>query len=506
MIEATQKTPGFKLNTLLSGFAEFPTNSGKFDIDIRDITLDSRQVTPGCLFLAARGAKTHGLDYAKDALDRGAVAIAWEPDDRLPEIDSVPLLAVENLWNNAGLIANRFFGMPSESLNVVGITGTNGKTSVAHFIAQAVDQPEARCGLIGTLGNGFPDALQSSGYTTPDAVEVHRLMNGFLSRGAKIVVMEVSSHALDQGRVAAVNFDTAVLTNLTQDHLDYHGDMEAYSEAKERLFQWPGLRFAVINADDSLGVRLIDEIGGRVETIAYSVNGPAASVENLVATNIMADHSGLKFNVSGFDQTVPVNSRLTGAFNVQNLLAAMGVLLVNGQTLPQAATAMSQLDPVSGRMQRINTKTDEPLIVIDFAHTPDALEKVLASLRIHTEGKLICVFGCGGDRDWRKRPFMGEIVERNADMHIITNDNPRSEDPQEIVQQIRAGLKTPRRMPVILDRQEAIRAALDLATQGDCVLIAGKGHEDYQLIGDQRLPFNDKNVVEILLQEQRGLG
>ncbi len=495
----------FKLDALMAGFAEpFAKGSEVTDIHIQDITLDSRQVKPGSLFFAAKGIQQHGLDYAQDAIDNGAVAIAWEPDGREPSTYSVPLLAVGNLSKNAGLIANRFFGTPSDSLRVIGITGTNGKTSVAHFIAQAVDHPDGRCGLIGTLGNGFPADLQFSGYTTPDAVEVHRLMGDFLERRASSVVMEVSSHALDQGRVAAVNFETAVFTNLTQDHLDYHGDMAAYSAAKERLFRWPGLRHSVINADDSLGVKLIDEIGSRVETIAYSVNGPVAGVENLLATNIIADNNGLKFDVSGFGQNVAVSSRLTGAFNVQNLLAAIGVLLINGGSLAEAARAIEVLGAVPGRMQRIDTEADEPLIIVDFAHTPDALEKVLTSLRMHTKGKLICVFGCGGDRDWRKRPFMGEIVERYADMHIITNDNPRSEDPQEIVQQIRAGLKKPRRMPVILDREEAIRAALDVATKGDCVLIAGKGHEDYQLIGDQRLSFSDQKVVEQLLREQRG--
>ncbi len=495
----------FKLGSLMAGFAEpFAQGSEAADIDIHDITLDSRQVKSGSLFFAAKGIHQHGLDYAQDAIDNGAVAIAWEPDGREPSTYSVPLLAVDNLAKNAGLIANRFFGTPSDSVSVVGITGTNGKTSVAHFIAQVVDHSDGRCGLIGTLGNGFPGELQSSGYTTPDAVEVHRLMGSFVDRQANSVVMEVSSHALDQGRVTAVNFDTAVFTNLTQDHLDYHGDMATYSEAKERLFHWPGLQHAVINADDSLGVKLIEEIGGRVDTVAYSVNGPVASVENLLATDIVADNKGLKFTVSGFGQNVAVSSKLTGAFNVQNLLAAMGVLLINGGSLADAARAIETLDAVPGRMQRIDSEADEPLIIIDFAHTPDALEKVLISLRMHIEGKLICVFGCGGDRDWRKRPFMGEIVERYADMHIITNDNPRSEDPQEIVQQIRAGLKTPRRMPVILDREEAIRAALDVATKGDCVLIAGKGHEDYQLIGDQRLSFSDQKVVEQLLREQRG--
>ena len=492
----------FLLGDLLAGFV---ADVGDGEIPVADLTLDSRKVIPGSLFLAAQGMTRHGLDFAEQAQSRGAAAIAWEPVKGVAPPDlSIPLVAVENLGRNAGLIANRFFGMPSEEMTVTGVTGTNGKTSVCSFIAQALDSADVKCGVIGTLGAGFPGALQPGDYTTPDAVELHRQLAMLKGMGASAVAMEVSSHALDQDRAAAVNFDHAVFTNLSRDHLDYHGDMQAYGDAKRRLFGWAGLRAAIVNADDPFGRDLLDEIAGRVETTAYSVNGPVAGVRNLVAHNLEADTEGFRFMLEGADQRIPVSSRLMGVFNVQNILAAIGALLEHGMDLAEAARAMADVEAVPGRMERFGGG-ELPLVIVDYAHTPDALKKALTASRQHTRGKLIVVFGCGGDRDWGKRPFMGEIAERYADMHIITNDNPRSEDPQDIVAQIRAGLKSPRKMPVVLDREEAIRAALNVAQPGDCVLVAGKGHEDYQIIGDERLPFSDREVVARLLADLGGM-
>ncbi len=491
----------FALAELLAGFAVIDQSD---DQQVTDITSDSRRVTPGSLFLAGQGLEHHGLEFLEQALARGAAAVAWEPVEGIePPAAPVPMIRVENLARNAGLIANRFFGMPSEYLHVTGITGTNGKTSVASFIAQALAARQQRCGVMGTLGAGFPGQLEDIGHTTPDAVEVHRHLALMKKQGATHVAMEVSSHALDQARVAAVSFDTAILTNLSRDHLDYHGDMASYADAKRALFAWPGLRAAVINADDVFGGELLQHMSGYVDTLAYSVNGPVAGFRNLVARDLEADAEGIRFTVWLDDVSATVSSGLLGVFNVQNVLAAMGALIMDGMPLADAAQAMSVLRSVPGRMERLGGGS-QPLVVVDYAHTPDALKKVLSTLRGHVAGRLIVVFGCGGDRDWGKRPFMGEVVEQYADMHIITNDNPRYEDPNEIVTQIRAGLKSPRRLPVILDREEAIRAALQVAKPGDCVLVAGKGHENYQIIGDEKLPFSDREVVARLLSEQGG--
>ncbi len=491
----------FTLGELLKGFVA-ETDNG--DAPIADLTLDSRSVIPGGLFLACQGIRHHGLAFAEQAVARGAAAIAWEPVKGVtPPALPIPLVAVENLGRNAGLIANRFFGLPSEQMAVTGVTGTNGKTSVSSFIAQALGAANVKCGVIGTLGAGFPGALQPGDYTTPDAVELHRQLAMLKGLGATAVAMEVSSHALDQGRAVAVNFDHAVFTNLSRDHLDYHGDMQAYGEAKRQLFDWAGLRAAIVNADDPFGRDLLDDVAGRVETTAYSVNGPVAGVGNLVAHALSANADGFRFTLEQGEERVPVTSRLLGVFNVQNILAAIGALLAHGMSLGEAVAAIADVEAVPGRMERFGGG-DLPLVIVDYAHTPDALKQALIAARQHTSGKLIVVFGCGGDRDWGKRPFMGEIAERHADMHIITNDNPRGEDPQEIVTQIRAGLKSPRKMPVILDREEAIRAALNVAEAGDCVLVAGKGHEDYQIIGDERLPFSDREVVARLLADLGG--
>lgn len=466
------------------------------NVTISGISLDSRTVEPGDLYIALKGARVNGLDFVDQAIARGAVAIAWESGESdLPA--SVTSIFVEDLRHRTGGIASRFFGEPSASLDVVGVTGTNGKTSVAHFTSQLLTQAGQQCGFIGTLGYGYGDQLQASGYTTPDALAVHRVLAQFKADHAKAVSMEVSSHALDQGRVNCVVFNTGVFTNLTRDHIDYHGSMEAYAESKRELFSWPGMKNAVINADDPFGVELIEEINRKIDCVAYSVNGPIAGVENLLAKKLEVIPEGLRFEVEGFGQTAVVESGLMGIFNAQNLLATLGVLMLRGLDLKTACAALSTVKPVPGRMQRVDEDVDYSVIV-DYAHTPDALQKALLAARAHTRKQLVCVFGCGGDRDIAKRAMMGEIAEKYADRLILTNDNPRGEDPEAIIRQIQSGMQHPDDAMVIQDRREAIAASLASAGAGDCLLIAGKGHESKQVIGDQHLSFNDADVVREL--------
>ena len=373
------------------------------------------------------------------------------------------------------------------------MTGTNGKTTTTSLLAQALDRGGRRCALIGTLGSGFPGRLDPSLHTTPDAISVHRLMSEFSAAGAEAVCMEVSSHALDQARVAGVAFDVAVFTNLTRDHLDYHGDMAAYAAAKARLFDFPHLDAAVINADDRFGQELIARSRPRTRIVSFGFDGG-----DVHARAVHPSPAGLAIDVCTPTGNAEVRSPLLGRFNAANLLAVLAVLLVLDVPLAEAAAVLAHAQPPAGRMERFG-RDDQPMVVVDYAHTPDALEKALIALREHTRGRLLCVFGCGGDRDRGKRPEMGAIAERLADIVILTNDNPRHEEPQSIIEQIAAGMRsTP---TVIPDRTHAIRAALAEARPGDIVLVAGKGHEDYQQIGSERRPYSDRDTVRTLLQE-----
>jgi UDP-N-acetylmuramoyl-L-alanyl-D-glutamate--2,6-diaminopimelate ligase len=463
------------------------------DPEIRGLTLDSRQVQPGDLFLAVPGARADGRAFMGGALARGAAAVVYEDDGVEPDRRVAGAIGIPDLRRQIGVIADRFYGSPSRRLKVVGVTGTNGKTTTTQLLAQALDRAGQRCGLIGTLGSGFPGNLDPSLHTTPDAVSVHRLLAGFAAAGARAVCMEVSSHALDQARVAGVAFDIAVFTNLTRDHLDYHGDMDAYAAAKARLFDFPHLEAAVINADDRFGRELIERSRSRLRVVGFGLEQGEVR-----ACRVQPSTDGLTIAVTTPFGDTELKSPLLGRFNAANLLAVLAVLLVAGLPLAEAARVVAQARPVSGRMERFGGD-DRPLVVVDYAHTPDALDKVLAALREHTRGKLVCVFGCGGDRDRGKRPLMGAIAERLADVVILTNDNPRHEDPQAILVEIAGGMRsTP---TVVPDRTQAIRAALREARAGDIVLVAGKGHEDYQQIGDRRLPYSDRETVSALLRE-----
>ncbi|WP_243042595.1 UDP-N-acetylmuramoyl-L-alanyl-D-glutamate--2,6-diaminopimelate ligase [Dyella sedimenti] len=479
-----------RLDQLLKGIADTP---GVGDIVVSGLTLDSRQVRPGDAFFALRGTREHGIRFAPGAVARGArVVLAEAPASDTAGIDA-PVLWVEGLHAQVGEIASRFFGRPSESLRVIGVTGTNGKTSTVQLLAQALEHLGHRAATIGTLGAGLHGRISEGERTTPDAINVQGLLASFRDEGATHVAMEVSSHALEQGRVAAVAFDVAAFTNLTRDHLDYHGSMQAYGEAKARLFAWPTLGAAAINIDDGFGRVLANRLSPGLHVLRLSAEGdPVADVR---ATGVATSAEGLAFDLHTPWGSQAIRSRLLGRFNVANLLTVVACLGALGEAFERVVAAVEALEPIAGRMNRLGGGDGLPLVVIDYAHTPDALEQALAALRAHCDGRLICVFGCGGERDAGKRPQMGAIAERLADRIIVTDDNPRGEDGDAIVAQIVAGLRHPSEAVVERDRAVAIRLALGMARAGDVVLIAGKGHETYQEGAHGKRPFDDLVVA-----------
>ena len=479
------------------------------DIVVHGLSLDSRRVDAGDAFVALAGARSHGIVFAPMASARGAVVILAErpgPAARVsgaipaPPPDgagAVPVIWIDGLREQLGAIASRFFGEPSRALRIVGVTGTNGKTSTVQLLAQALQHAGRRAATIGTLGAGLYGELREGERTTPDVISVHGLLADFREAGASHVAMEVSSHALDQGRVDAVAFDLAAFTNLTRDHLDYHGTMQAYGEAKRRLFAWPGLAAAIVNADDAFGRTLAATMPAGVTLLRYGIERAGADV---VARAVEADATGLSFELHTPWGAGRVGTRLLGHFNVSNLLAVAACLGRLGLDFATIRAALAQLEPVAGRMNRIGGSAAQPLVVVDYAHTPDALEQALVSLRAHCSGRLLCVFGCGGERDAGKRPQMGAIAERLADRLIVTDDNPRGEDGDAIIAQILAGLERPQAATVERDRAGAIAAAIAAARPGDIVLVAGKGHEPYQETAGTRRPFDDIAVARHALE------
>ncbi|MBS0571227.1 MAG: UDP-N-acetylmuramoyl-L-alanyl-D-glutamate--2,6-diaminopimelate ligase [Proteobacteria bacterium] len=477
------------LRELLAGIAAAD------DIRVSGLTLDSRRVRAGDAFIALKGTHAHGITFAPAALAQGASAVIAEgPASAVSPAFDAPLVCIDRLREQVGEIAARFFERPAASLHMIGVTGTNGKTSVVQLLAAALESLGARAATIGTLGAGLVGAMQAGERTTPDAVSVHGLLAQFRDAGASHVAMEVSSHALDQGRVNAVDFEVAVFTNLTRDHLDYHGTMGIYGAAKAKLFAWPRLRAAVINADDAFGRELVAQLPDSVRRLRYAIDTDA----EIRARNVHTHGDGLTFDLDTPWGEGEITSVLLGRFNVRNLMAVAGCLGALGYDFAQMRNALAQLQPVAGRMHRLGGGA-LPLVVVDYAHTPDALEQALTSLRAHCAGKLTCVFGCGGERDAGKRPQMGAIAERLADAVIVTDDNPRGEDGDAIVAQIVAGCAQPRRARVERDRATAIATALHEARAGDVVLIAGKGHEPYQEVGGIKRPFDDADVARRVL-------
>jgi UDP-N-acetylmuramoyl-L-alanyl-D-glutamate--2,6-diaminopimelate ligase len=477
-------------------------------VKITRLVTDSRMVAPGDTFVAYPGGQLDGRQFIAQAIAQGANAVIWDAHNFAWNAAwQLPNLALHELRNHAGEIAAQVYGHPSEKLWMVGITGTNGKTSCSHWLAQSFSGLGRKTALIGTLGNGFPNALQPTLNTTPDAIRVHGLLAEYAQQGAETVAMEVSSHALEQGRVNAVKYDVALLTNLSRDHLDYHGDMTRYAAAKRRLFDWQQLKYAVLNLDDAFGSELAEQLqDAAVEVIGYGLSDRALQqaerqgLRMVFGGELQLDAQGCRMQVHTSWGGGALNSPLLGRFNAENLLGTLAVLLVSGAPLADALRAVAQLSSVPGRMQTLGG-AGRPAVVVDYAHTPDALEKVLHALREVTApggGKLICVFGCGGDRDRGKRPMMGTVAGKLADLSIVTSDNPRSESPQDIIAAIVPGIGGQHQ--VIEDRAQAIAQAIRLARAADTVLIAGKGHEDYQEIQGVKYPFSDIEVAQRSLQ------
>ncbi|MES2917791.1 MAG: UDP-N-acetylmuramoyl-L-alanyl-D-glutamate--2,6-diaminopimelate ligase [Pseudomonadota bacterium] len=467
-------------------------------IAVSALALDSRSVRPGSLFMALKGQARDARDFIPVVAAAGAVAVLAEQDALWPSavaVDGVPVIPVADLAQQAGDIASRFYGEPSRQLDVVAVTGTNGKTSVANLAAGALCRLDRRAAVLGTLGNGFHGSLEKSTHTTLDACQLQAMLAGFVAEGAHSVCLEASSHGLVQGRLNGTAIDVAVFTNLTRDHLDYHGDMDSYAAAKELLFRWPGLRAAVINADDPAGDRYAAVVAAGVPVLRYSQR--ADSGAELRALDIRPTLSGLSLRLATpfgeCDLAVP----LLGRFNVSNLLAVAGTLMALGIPLAELAEALRHAQPVPGRMESFSGA--HPTVVVDYAHTPDALEKVLGSLREHVAGELVCVFGCGGDRDTGKRAPMGAIATRLADRVVVTSDNPRTEDAGAILDAILSGTGRGARVQVEADRRRAIHQAIAAARPDDIVLIAGKGHEDYQEVAGVRHPFSDVDEVRLAL-------
>lgn len=472
----------------------------RLGIPVTELVGDSRKAAPGNVFVACPGEARDGRDFIPQAVAQRVDGVLWEADHYQwdPALD-VPNVGVAGLRARIGEIAAHVYGEPSRALHMVGITGTNGKTSVAHWIAQTLSQLNQKTAIIGTVGNGFPSvgdapgALTPALNTTPDAIELQQRLAHYRQQGAVACAMEVSSHGLAQGRVNGTTFKIAVLTNLSRDHLDYHGDMERYAEAKARLFTWPGLEWAVLNVDDAFGQQL------EGETRPARVAGYGFRRGAVIGEKLQLSQAGLHLAVGTDWGNAELDVPLLGRFNAANLLAVLTTLLVSGVKLDAACQALASITPPPGRMQTLGGGA-HPLVVVDYAHTPDALEKVLATLReIVRDGRLICVFGCGGNRDKGKRPLMGKAASHGADEVWVTSDNPRNEDPRHVIDDILAGMPaTKPNGPVHVepDRARAIFEAIGGAHQGDVVLIAGKGHEDYQEVAGERLPFSDVAVAE----------
>lgn len=458
-------------------------------IPIGGLCLDSRHLKPGEVFLAVRGHRQDGRDHIDAAVAAGAVAvIADAPCDA--SVWSLPVLEVKDLGQRLSAIADNYYASPSRSLRLVGITGTNGKTSCSWMLAQLLEAMNEPCGIVGTLGNGRLGSLQLAGNTTPDAVAIQALLADWCEAGARWASMEVSSHGLAQHRVEALRFDAAIFTNLSQDHLDYHGSMAAYAAEKARLFSWPELALAVINKDDEFGRQLLRQSSAR-QVVNYSLSDPAADV---YIERLASDISGSRARLHSPWGVIDIDTPLLGDFNLANLAATCAVLLARDIAADDISALLGALQPVPGRMQCLRSE-DGVLVVVDYAHTEDALQKVLASLRPLTGGRLTCVFGCGGERDRGKRPLMGRAAAGGADRVFVTSDNPRSESPKAIIDDICRGIDDQRSLRVEEDREQAILDAIADAAPGDVVLIAGKGHELSQDVNGQKLPFSDLAVA-----------
>lgn len=475
-------------------------------VPVAGIRIDSRRVAPADLFIAVEGMHTSGTKFIHDAIARGALAVLVDAKSGVESASvPVPVYQVTDLPSKIGLIASRFYGNPSKDLDITGITGTNGKTSIAFYLSQALsDGGTQPAGFIGTLGYGEFGKLVASANTTPDAITIQQLLSRFRSKGVRNIVMEVSSHALEQGRVNNTIFNTAVFTNLSRDHLDYHGEMSRYAGAKKKLFMMAGLTNAVINSDDTFGQMLIKEFDKQLNVVSYGLadnkQGDSSPRPTIEAELRKQEINSLFLQISSPWGTGQLQTRLSGRFNAYNLLATLAVLCLRGIPFDSALHTLSGVQGVPGRMEFFG-HAGTVRIFVDYAHTPDALKQALMSLREQCSGKLVCVFGCGGDRDQGKRPEMGRVAEIWSDRVILTSDNPRSESPEKIIEDILAGMTGTIPVEVQADRALAIRTAIATSSKEDIVLIAGKGHETYQEIMSHKLPFSDRQLVRNLLEK-----
>jgi len=496
------------LSQLFVGLLEIDPDQ---DCLVQGLAIDSRQVKKGDVFLAYQGTAVHGCQYLDMAIRKGASVIVMDglADSHEPICQlSVLVFVVPDLQQHIGAIAAKFYGAPSSALQVTAVTGTNGKTSCTHFIAQCLSENNQVAGLIGSLGVGVWGELVASSHTTPDAIAIQRALAFFRANRLKHVVMEVSSHGLAQGRVLGTEIDTAIFTNLSHDHLDYHGSLECYAKTKSLLFRMNSLKRAIINMDDAIGQELIQCLAPSVELVGYGLSPAVMDFSGLKihANIIRQDIQGLRLVVEGDWGVFPMEVPLIGRFNASNVLAVSACLLVLGMPVERVIQAVAQLHAPSGRMERFGGCQDKPLVIVDYAHTPDALHQVLQTLREHCEHMLWVVFGCGGDRDRGKRAVMGETAAQLADRVVLTDDNPRTEDPDQIIADIqqgmlRAGSLTPEYIAIKRDRAEAIHYAIEQASPNDIVLVAGKGHENYQQIGSTYVPFSDRQMVADLFGE-----
>ena len=509
MMTARDTHSEWTVKSLLGGIVD--PSSGLSDDTVTDLCIDSRVAKPGDLFLAVASDTDSAKAHIQQAIKKGAVAVVTNahPGDDTPS--GIALFRTNAMPNVAGLIADRFYAQPSRQMRVIGVTGTNGKTSVSHYIAHGLKryQPDTACGLLGTLGYGLFGDLRPDLLTTPDVLTVHRELAALRSAGAETVVMEVSSHALDQQRVAGVDFTLAVLTNLTRDHLDYHVDMAAYGASKRKLFTRAELRGVVVNADDQFGRSLIPTIPPGLPVYAYGLASPDISLETNpsitpVCGRVFAAHRySLALGVHTPSAQADFSAPVLGRFNASNLLAGLAVLLACGVGLEEAARCLSDVPGVPGRMESFGGVGGQPLVVVDYSHTPDSLHTALEALRELPTERIWCVFGCGGDRDNGKRAQMAAAAAYWADELIITDDNPRTENADAIVADIEEGLPAGVDATVLRDRGQAIRHAISNASAHDTILIAGKGHEPYQEVNGVRRPFSDAAVVRIALRELR---